>query len=135
MLDGPIEHRLRERQRDKRLVADKTRVFITYFGHPPLVQDGLHVSDCRTADLSTLRDSGQDGIRRGVTILRWELLPDELGPRGYCPDFCRRRLRSARLERSRRRANIFSWASVAGSRSGLAAVRLVNLRLLMRTAR
>jgi hypothetical protein len=51
---------------------------------------------------------------------------------GYCPDFCRRRLRSVRFMRWRWRLSTFTLASVAGSRSGVATVRLVVLRLFMK---
>jgi len=49
----------------------------------------------------------------------------------YCPDFCRRRLRSVRCMRWRWRLSRFRLASVAGSRSGVATVRLMVLRFFI----
>jgi hypothetical protein len=55
-------------------------------------------------------------------------------PGRYCPDFRLRRLRSARAMFTRWRLSRFKWVSVAGSRSGVAAVFLVFLRLIMEAA-
>jgi hypothetical protein len=51
---------------------------------------------------------------------------------GYWPDFCRRRLRSVRFMRWRWRLSTYTLASMAGSRSDVATVRLVVLRLFMK---